>query len=36
MSKPVTAKELVNKVKAVLWLSRVKGRRQGSDGRWVD
>jgi len=36
MSKPVTAKELVNKVKAVLWMSRVKGRRQGSDGRWVD
>ncbi len=36
MSKPVTAKELVNKVKAVLWMNRVKGRRQGSDGQWVD
>jgi CheY-like chemotaxis protein len=36
MSKPVTAKELVNKVKTVLWMSRVKGRRQGSDDQWVD
>lgn len=38
MSKPVKAKELVARVKAVLWMSRVRGQRSrpGSDGTWTD